>query len=210
MGSTLALPEQRFAIDGIDWEFYESILRRIGDRHVFVTFDRGRLELMSPSWKHDTRSRRIAMLVTIVAEELEIPILGGGSTTFRREDVQGGLEPDQCFYVQGVERVRGREEIDLDRDPAPDLAVEVEISRRSLDREGIYARLGVPELWKDDGKRLRAFLLDESGKYQPTERSAAFPTLRIDEASEWLARGSDLDDTAWSRTVRGWVREARA
>ena len=86
------------------------------------------------------------MLVTILSEELAIPILGGGSTTFRRRDAAGGLEPDQCFYIRNVDRVRGREEIDLGRDPPPDLAMEVEIGRRTIDREAVYARLGVPEL----------------------------------------------------------------
>ena len=85
MAPLLAPSEQRFLLDGVDWMFYESLLERIGDRHVFITFDRGRLELMSPSWKHDTRSRRIAMLITIVADELDVPIQGGGSTTFRYE-----------------------------------------------------------------------------------------------------------------------------
>src|SRR5262245_18073828 len=61
MATALAPKEQRFVLDGVDWEFYETLLRRIGDRHIFITFDRGRLELMSPSWKHDTRSRQIAM-----------------------------------------------------------------------------------------------------------------------------------------------------
>src|SRR5262245_11252298 len=97
------------------------------------------------------------MLITILAEELDVPIQGGGSTTFRREEVQGGLEPDQCFYVQNVDRIVGRDEIDLTRDPPPDLAVEVEISRRSLRREGVYARLGVPELWRDNGREVRAY-----------------------------------------------------
>jgi Uma2 family endonuclease len=206
MTSALASGEQRFVLDEVDWEFYESLLRRIGDRHVFITFDQGRLELMSPSWKHDTRSRRIAMLITLLAEELDVPIQGGGSTTFRREDVQAGLEPDQCFYVQNVDRVRGKEEIDLTADPPPDLAVEVEISRRSLPREGVYVRLGVPELWKDDGRELRAYRLDESGMYSPVERSIAFPDLTPARIGELLDRGRDLDDTAWSREVRAWIR----
>jgi Uma2 family endonuclease len=207
MATTLAPKEQRFVLDGVDWEFYEALLRRIGDRHVFITFDQGRLELMSPSWKHGTRSRRIAMLITILAEELDIPIQGGGSTTFRREDVQGGLEPDQCFYVQNVERIRGKEEIDLTCDPPPDLAVEVEISRRSLHREGVYARLQVPELWKDDGRVLRVYRLDEAGRYTLVERSPSFPDISLKQVGKLLEKGGGMDDTAWSREVRAWIRK---
>jgi hypothetical protein len=42
MTTVLAPKEQRFVLDGVDWGFYETLLRRIGDRHVFITFDRGR------------------------------------------------------------------------------------------------------------------------------------------------------------------------
>src|SRR4051794_21003148 len=95
--------EQRFVMNDVDWEFYESVLQRVGDQHVFVTYDRGRLELMSPSYWHDRRARLIALLVTIFSEELSVPIIGCGSTTFRRREKETGLEPDQCFYVKQVE-----------------------------------------------------------------------------------------------------------
>src|SRR5690349_2537220 len=100
-----ALPEQplqQFVLDDISWELYDAILKAIGDRRVFVTYDRGRLELMSPSYQHDKRGRRMALLINILAEELQIPIEGGGSTTFRRQDLEQGLEPDEYFYVQNV------------------------------------------------------------------------------------------------------------
>jgi hypothetical protein len=81
VNTVLAPREQSFVLEGVDGESYETLLQSIGDRHVFITYDQGRLELLSPSWKHDPRSRRIAMLITILAEE---------------------LEPDQCFYVRNV------------------------------------------------------------------------------------------------------------
>jgi Uma2 family endonuclease len=146
------------------------------------------------------------MLITILAEELDVPIQGGGSTTFRREEVQGGLEPDQCFYVQNVDRIVGREEIDLTRDPPPDLAVEVEISRRSLRREDVYARLGVPELWRDNGREVRAYHL-ESGRYVLLERSTCFPALALKQVGKLLEKGRGMDDTAWTRQVRSWIRK---
>jgi Uma2 family endonuclease len=202
MAPSLVPSEQSFLLDGVDWMFYESLLERIGGRHVFITFDRGRLELMSASWKHATRSRRIAMLITIVADELGVPLQGGGSTTFRREDIAVGLEPDQCFYVQHVDQVRGKEDIDLAVDPAPDLAVEVEISRRSLDREAIYACLGVPELWRDDGQTIRAYRLMGDGRYEVSSHSLSFPGLAMEQVEDRLREGTVLDDATWGRAVR--------
>src|SRR5207248_5409431 len=116
--------EQRFLLEDADWQLYESLLQRVGHRHIFIRYDHGRLELMSPSFKHDRRGRAICILSNVLAEELNIPIQGGGSTTFRRQDLDQGLEPDECFYVKNVEHIRERDEINLSVDPPPDLALE--------------------------------------------------------------------------------------
>jgi Uma2 family endonuclease len=208
MTTTAAPTEQRFVLDGVDWELYELLLRRMGDRHIFVTYDRGRLELMSPSWKHDKRARSLGLLVSILAEELGIPIEGGGSTTFRREDLARGLEPDQCFYVgNNVDRVRGKDEIDLSCDPPPDLAIEVEISQRLLERVSIYAALGIGELWRDDGQHVRAYQLGADGEYRQQNRSAKFPMLPLEQVDQFLELRRTLDEMNWMRTERDLVRK---
>ena len=205
--TTAAPTEQRFLLDGVDWAFYESLLRQVRDRHIFITYDRGRLELMSPSWKHDKRSRLLGLLVSILCEELGIPVEGGGSTTFRREDLEKGLEADQCFYLRNVDRVQGKEEIDLSRDPPPDLAIEVEISHRLLERISIYAALGVGELWRDDGQHVRVYQLEADGEYHERSASPSFPTLPWQQVDRFLELSRTLDDMNWMRTVRQWVRE---
>src|SRR4051794_37130457 len=131
--TTLAEPtatnEQRFRLDWVDWDFYEYVLDKLGDRHLFVTFDDGSIELMSPSYKHDVRGRCLGLLVNVLAEELQVRLKGAGSTTFQRKDLKIGLEPDQCFYIKNFERIRGKDKIDLAVDPPPDLAIEIEVSR---------------------------------------------------------------------------------
>jgi Uma2 family endonuclease len=199
-------PEQSFVLDDVDWTFYETLLDRVADRHVFVTYDRGRLELMSPSFRHDKRARCLGLLVNIVAEELGIPLQGGGSTTFRRKDLDKGLEPDQCFYVKNVNRIVGREAIDLAVDPPPDLAIEVEISRRMIKRVPLYESMGVPELWRDDGNHVRVFQLGADGTYQPATRSPSFPTFPLDQLDHLLELARTTDEMNWMRTVRQWVR----
>ena len=204
--TTQVLPnEQHFLLEDVDWRFYEMLLGQVGDRHVFITYDLGRLELMSPSWRHDTRSRLLGLLVTLVADALNVPIKGGGSTTFRRENSEAGLEPDQCFYIRNIDRISGKDEIDLSQDPPPDLAIEVEISRRLLQRQGIYERLGVPELWRDDGRRIRVYLLGRDGKYRQSARSLSFPSLPVNKLGDLMEMSRTLDDTAWVRAVRDWA-----
>jgi Uma2 family endonuclease len=116
-------------------------------------------------------------LIRSVADGLKVPVKGGGSTTFRRVDLDRGLEPDCCFYIANEKLVRTKTVINLSTDPPPDLCVEVEVSQRLPDRIGIYTALGVPELWRDNGMRLQGFRLDSDRNYVEAETSLAFPGL---------------------------------
>jgi Uma2 family endonuclease len=207
MTTELIPDEQQFVLDDVDWAFYESVLERIGDRHIFVTYDQGRLEFMSPSFKHDKRGRFIGLLINVVSEELGIRMQGGGSTTFRRKDLDKGLEPDQCFYVKNVDHVIDKDEIDLSIDPPPDLAIEVEISRRMIKRIPIYESLGVAEIWRDDGTNVSFHVLGPDRKYRQVEQSASFPMLPRNEIDRILLEAETTDEMSWMRSVRKWVRE---
>ena len=59
------------------------------------------------------------LVAEFLAGEMEIDIEGGGSTTFRRQDLASGVEPDECFYIQHAALVRGKQQIDLAEDPPP-------------------------------------------------------------------------------------------
>lgn len=197
--------EQSFMFDGVSWEFYELLLREVGDRHIFVTYDQGRLEIMSPSFRHERYAELLGALVRILATELNVPIIGGGSTTFRRRKSEAGLEPDRCFYIQHATAIRGKTELDLAVDPPPDLAIEVEISRRLANRIEVYRRLRMSEIWCDDGTRLQILCLAENG-YEPTDRSRAFPQFSAPQLHGLVMLGADIDETEWALKVRDWLR----
>src|SRR5688572_19407238 len=117
--------QQHIVLEGMSWEFYEKLLRDIGERRVFVTYDAGRVEIMSPLTEHEYWSRVILRLIHTLTFELNIEIVSLGSTTFRRKDRAKGLEPDECFYIQHAAKVLGKKRLDLRRDPPPDLAIEI-------------------------------------------------------------------------------------
>jgi Uma2 family endonuclease len=198
------LAEDRVLLHGVEWDEYESVLEQVGDRHIFVTYDGRSLEVMSPSPEHDNASEALSRVIHIVSEELDVPIRSLGSTTFREEDLEKGLEPDKCFYTRNEAKIRGKKRLDLRRDPPPDLAIEVEITQRLLDREAIYAALRVPELWRYDGSQLRVFTLVR-GKYRQRQRSPTFPDLPLEQVVRWLREGENAEETAWARQVRAWV-----
>src|SRR5688500_6748040 len=102
------------------------------------------------------------------------------SVTLRREDLERGLEPDNCFYTTRWRAIIGKKRFDLTRDPPPDLAIEIDVTSSSLDRQGIYAALGVPEIWRFDGESLRVFQLGPDGDYRACERSPTFPELPLE------------------------------
>ena len=199
--------QQHIVLDDVSWELYEHLLREVGDRPIRMTYDEGRLEIMSPLPKHDRWSRRIGSLIHHTCVELNIPMVPLGSTTFRDAAKKKGLEPDECFYVRNWEAAMKMDEaFDPAVDPPPDLAVEVDITRRSVARQPIYAALGVPELWRYDGKKLSVLVLRSEGKYESGSSSLAFPFLPIAELETFLTRLRTENDTVVMRDFQQWVR----
>jgi Uma2 family endonuclease len=197
---------QRIVLHGIRWETYESLLEDLADSSApRLTFDRGVLEIMSPLPKHERSNRIIATLVEVITEEWEQDIENLGSTTFRREDVERGFEPDSCFYIQNVERIRGKTEIDMTVDPPPDLLIEIDITHSCLPKLPIYAQFGVPEVWRYDGCALNILIL-ESGDYQERGESVALPGLDRVTLSAFLQDSRTLRRTEWLRRLREWAR----
>jgi Uma2 family endonuclease len=201
--------EQRFVLWDADWETYESMLEAVGDRPVRLTYDRGKLELMTLSLGHERCAEILGQMIVVLTDELDMPRLSGGSTTFKSKDLDRGLEPDKCFYLVNEHLVRAKDEIDLDVDPPPDVAIEIDISRSSLNRMGIYAAIRVAEVWRYDGETLTIFRLDDQGKYQQVECSGFFPFLTAKDLADFLKRRHELGESGLLRAFREWVRGQR-
>ncbi|MBX6316106.1 MAG: Uma2 family endonuclease [Isosphaeraceae bacterium] len=121
----------------IGWEGYQTLLGLLGDRSIRMTYDRGNLELVAPLIIHERYKKLLGRMVKAITEELDIPAVAAGATTFQREDLDRGLEPDECYYLANAGRLRDTQRIDLTFDPPPDLAIEVEIAASALKRLGI-------------------------------------------------------------------------
>src|SRR5207244_6880756 len=90
----------------------------------------------------------LADIVKIALEELDQDFVGAGSTTFKREDLKRGFEPDTSFYIQNAERVLGKKRLDMEIDPPPDIVIEIDVANNSPDKLSVYSALGVPEVWR--------------------------------------------------------------
>ena len=198
---------QRVILHGVSWETYERLLADFQDSHAaHFAYDRGALEIMVLSFKHETFNRTLATLVEIVAEEMQGDVINAGSTTFRRADLSKGFEPDTCFYIQNVERVRGKDEIDLTVDPPPDLVIEIDITSPSLNKFPIFAAMGIPEVWRYDGKTVTIFTL-ENGEYRTQEASVVLPDLTSQVITRFLEDSQAMKRSVWVRSVREWARQ---
>jgi Uma2 family endonuclease len=208
MATVLSAPEQRVVLN-VSWETYESLLAdHLDCSSPRFTYDCGVLEIMSPSSEHEKINRCIALLVDVLAEELDLDVENLGSTTFRREDLKRGFEPDSCFYIQNVERVRGKKKIDLTIDPPPDLVIEIDITSESLNKLPIYAKLGVPEIWRYQSARLIILTLADNS-YSESDESLVLPGVTGQAIFSFVADSQSLKRPEWLKNLRAWARGIR-
>lgn len=200
----------RVVLYDIGWEQFERLLEDLGDRRAArIAYIDGTLEIMTPLPEHEYFKEAIGVSIQDIAEELEIDYESYGSTTWRKRVKMAGLEPDNCFYFQNEAIVRGRLDLDLKRgDPPPDLALEIDITSKSLDRFPIYARLEVPELWCYDGGELKIYHL-RKGEYVEAQTSLALPGLPVRELPELIETHRTSGRRAVRRAVREWARNWR-
>ncbi|MGI0480321.1 Uma2 family endonuclease [Geminocystis sp. CENA526] len=185
---TMMLTEQRadrVVLYNIDWQQFENILMDLGQtRSARIAYDNGALEIMSPLSEHEYYKENIGTAIQDIAEVLERDYESLGSTTWRKQAKMAGLEPDNCFYFQNESKIRGKLDYDLNYDPPPDLALEIDITSKLIDRFPIYGRLGIPELWCYDEGKLKIYLLQADETYQESPFSLVFPDLPVQEIPE--------------------------
>jgi Uma2 family endonuclease len=194
-------------LSGVRWQTYEALLADLGNRRFRLTYDRGNLEIMAPQFRHESYAGALGVLVKVLAGAVKVRVKSAWSTTFRREDLERGLEPDRCFYIRNLPAVLGKLEIDLTDDPPPDLAIEIDIMSSCLDRLGIYAALCVPEVWRFDGEQFEVLLRRDATGYDWADASPTFPALPVAEVAGLLNDVVALDDATQERGVRAWVRK---
>jgi Uma2 family endonuclease len=201
-------PRQRFVLWNLGWDSYEKIVEALAETHVRTTYYRGDLELVSPLPSHEAVKVWFRYFMLVLGMELDLPFRGMGSTTLHRRDRDCGLDPDDCYYLSSISKVVDWLTLNMNRDPPPDLVLEVDITRSSLNRLDVYAGLGVPEVWRYDGDEWHIHLLGEDEAHRESPSSAAFPYLPIAEIMPLMRQSLHVgDDRALCRRVREWLRE---
>ncbi len=199
-------PENRVVLKAVSWSTFKALLADVGDDRAWrIAYDRGVLEIRMPLEEHEEPKRLIESFVEAIVDELEIELRSLGSLTLEREDLTRAVEPDSCFYIQNESVVRGRN-INLPNDPPPDLAIESDYTNSWVNKDGLYASIGVPELWRYRRQSLQVYQLVE-GKYQKCDRSLAFPFLPIAEIPDFIEQSRTIGQRAAVRLFRQRIKE---
>ena len=171
-----ASDERRILLSNVPWSTYVVLRDTLDSSGVRMTYLKGSLEIMSPSREHEVEKKQIARLLELFCLEKDIPLYGYGSTTFRREEKERGLEPDECYC--------------RDRDAAvPDVALEVIHTKPLLDKLEVYRGLGVQEIWVFREGRFSILAL-RGERYESILASVTFP--EVDLAA--IARHATMPD----------------
>jgi Uma2 family endonuclease len=201
-------PGQRVYATGIPWAVYLRLsdFRDAQRPRVKITFDQGRIEIVSPSSRHEKPSVRLGHIVLALVEELGLEAVCTRSTTLRQDDAERGLEPDDCYYIAHCAEVVRVQDIDLAVHPRPDLVIEVDETNSSVPKEPIYAPMGVPELWRYDDGEVVIRHLQPDRTYRTADRSLSFPRVTSADLTRLLNDTNDLGDMAAIRHYRAWAR----
>ncbi|MHB1421647.1 MAG: Uma2 family endonuclease [Gemmataceae bacterium] len=206
--TTRMIVRDHLLLDNVDWRTYTRFLRLFAERPGYrLTYDRGRLEIMSPLPEHEGDAEFLGRLAVTLTEELGLTIKSGGSTTLRRRRRRRGLEPDQCYWIANEPALHGKRTLDLRIDPPPDLAIEVDVTSSSLNRMSIYAAVGVPEVWRLDNRTLTFDALDANRNYLVVSHSLSFTQVTAADLMGFLALCAAQDENSVIRQFRLWVRQ---
>ena len=201
-------PGQRVYTTGVPWAVYLRLTEIRDEKRsgIKITFDRGRIELMSPKIQHEQPHFRLGIVVVTLAEESGLELRNAGATTFRREAGEQGLEADESFYIANASAVLGLRDIDLSVSPPPDLVIEIDLTSSSIPKEAIHGPMGVPELWRLDDDVVAIRHLQPDGTYRPAARSLSFPQVTAADLTRLLAETRDEGEVAFIRRCRAWVK----
>jgi Uma2 family endonuclease len=199
---TESIGENRVLLRGISWEGYLQILNALPQsRGARLTYDDGVLEITVPLEIHEFSGHLIECFIRVLVELMGLKIKTMGSTTMNYPHLKKGAEPDNAYYLQNQPLVKGRT-VDFSQDPPPDLVVEVDITHTDIAKNQFYAKIGVPEFWRFDGKVLRIYQL-QSANYTEVEASPTFPLVPKERLYEFLTEAQE-DEMEAVYSLRTW------
>ncbi|MBW4580399.1 MAG: Uma2 family endonuclease [Tildeniella nuda ZEHNDER 1965/U140] len=164
-----------------------------------------RVEMLPVGSDHSCDHAMLIFAITLFATLRGIPLTARDNCTYRKIESRE-CQPDISYYVGDRARLipRGTSIIDLDRYPAPDLAIEVADSSLLTDQGAkrlLYEDLQVAEYWVVDVQKAQilAYSVADRGSKR-IDVSQVLPGLAIALLEDTLRHSQEADQTqagAW-------------
>jgi len=197
--------DSTLTLTNVSWEEYEAMLASVPEASALrITYERGTLQITTLSSEHESYSRLVERLIQCVSSKLRIIVLSFGSSTMRKRQLGKGSEPDACFYIQTAAAVGNKMNLDFGTDPPPDIVVEIDLHHDSLSKFPTYAALGVPEIWRYDGRTLLMYHLQQE-RYEVAASSRALPLLTSAVLTDFLNRTHHMNQSEILFAFEDWL-----
>jgi len=202
------LPCEKIILRNVAWTTYENLIAEqpeVAGLHFY--YNDGDLEIMTESYKHGKISSLLELIVVGLADELDIDFVPAGETTFKKKEEKKGFEGDGSFYFENAAKVRAKNEIDLAKDPPPELIIEVDITNPSLPKFPIFAGIGVAEVWRYDGMEVKFYRLRENGEYTESVESVCLPRVKSAAVTRLLEASFELTRKELLKKIKQSIEE---
>ena len=182
------------------WQDYQKLCQQRGDGSIpRIKYRYGEVLLMSPLPKHGRDVSLIADIIKVLLDHTGREYDSFTPVTMELPD-ESGMEPDYCFYIDHWQAVSGKERIDWQIDPPPDLVLEIDVT--SFSDVNDYLPYRVPEVWLWRKNQLLVYGLQETG-YLSQTRSRYFPDIDL---AEVIARCLQV---AYERNTSSAIRDLK-
>ena len=202
------LPCEKIILRNVAWTTYENLIAEQPESAgLHFYYDDGDLEIMTESYKHGKISSLLELIVVALADELDVDFVPAGETTFKKKEEKKGFEGDGSFYFQNAALVRAKDEIDLAKDPPPELVIEIGITNPSLPKFPIFAGIGVAEIWRYDGTEVRFYRLQENGEYAESAESVCLRNVKSEVVTRLLESSFELPRKELLKKIKQSIKE---
>jgi Uma2 family endonuclease len=182
------------------WQDYCALRDSRGDGSIpRIKYRNGEILLMSPLPRH---GREAHLLARVVEALLDSETRNYEAFTPITMDIpeEGGIEPDYCFYIDNWQVAVGKDRIDWQVDPPPDLVIEIDVTTYTAAED--YAPYGVPEVWLFKKSGLKIYYL-QGNSYQQQSMSRYFPGVDLPALlDQLLQRAAEQGTGAALRELR--------
>lgn len=205
--------EQPVLLPNVSWQNFQSLLAELGDdRTARLTYNRRKLEMITPLPERDRCSKLIESLILVLADELDSPIQSCSPLLLMASDRECAIDLDGGYYSDTPVPKTSRT-VDLAQAAPPDLAVEIVITKSHFDKLMLYADLGITEVWRyitevgDNVLNGNVLMYQLQGdRYIESGKSALFPGLPATQIIQFIQQSDSIGLVQALQILRTWVQ----